>query len=115
MPELREIVDHFGPPEYYKAIHVIGIDAEGYLLDIYYPRQGLAFDVDATIQDIGFIKPEMKASDIQYFKEGDMYSYFANMTSCESGEEWISVSVDYEMKYIQPWQGFGAINVIIVK
>jgi hypothetical protein len=44
-----------------------------------------------------------------------MYSYFANMTSCESGEEWISVSVDYEMKYIQPWQGFGAINVIIVK
>jgi hypothetical protein len=45
MPNLIEIVNHFGPPEYVEALHVIGPDGEFYGLDIFYPKQGLAFTV----------------------------------------------------------------------
>lgn len=70
MPSLGQIADHLGPPEYFEALHVIGPDGEGYALTIYYPKQGVVFEVSVDLKDLGFIKPNMVVNDIQYFEPG---------------------------------------------
>lgn len=80
MPTLEQIVEHLGPPEYTKALNVIGPDNEFYSLDIFYPKQGVAFKVSVSNKDLGFIKPKMKVSDIEYYEPGDLLNYYFGKT-----------------------------------
>jgi hypothetical protein len=113
MPNLRQIVDHLGPPEYYEAQHVIGPDGEFYMLSIYYPKQGVAFAVSVNFKDLGLIKPDMVVSDIQYFEPGDLHSYFWASYSCALGQQGAESHSQREIpNFIQPWSGFGEVKVI---
>ena len=112
MPSLQQIVDHLGPPEYFEALHVIGPDGEGYMLTIYYPKQGVVFDVSVDLKDLGFIKPDMVVSDIQYFEPGDLLSYFLARYSCDVGQEGAESNAQREIANIQPWSGFGEVKVV---
>lgn len=113
MPNLKQITDHLGPPEYFKALNVKGPDGSFYSVDIYYPNQGVTFRVSVTNKDLGFIKPGMRVTDIQYFEPGTLLDYFVAKYGCSSGRE---VAEQYGQidinKYIQPWTGFGSVQVI---
>jgi hypothetical protein len=62
---------------------------------------------------LGFIKPEMTVSDIQYFKPGELLNYFLAKNACNVGRDGAEKNAQNEIaKYIQTWPGFGAVNVI---
>jgi hypothetical protein len=113
MPSLGQIADHLGPPEYFEALHVIGPDGEGYALTIYYPKQGVVFEVSVDLKDLGFIKPNMVVNDIQYFEPGDLLSYFLAHYSCDVGQEGAISDGQIHIANIQPWSGFGTVKVIV--
>ncbi len=112
MPSLQQIVDHLGPPEYFEALHVIGPDGEAYMLDIYYPQQGVVFGVFVNLKDLGFIRPEMLVSGIEYYEPGDLFSYFLARYACSLGEEGAASNAPIHMAMIQPWSGFGTVTPI---
>jgi hypothetical protein len=113
MPNLRQIVDRLGSPEYYEALHAIGPDGEAYFVTIFYPKLGVVFQVTVDLEDLGFIKPDMVVNDIEYFEKGDLLSYFLARNSCGVGREGEEKNAQFEIKnFIQPWSGFGEVNVI---
>ncbi len=113
MPNLQQIVDHLGPPEYFEALHVIGPDGESYQLTIYYPKQGVVFEVLVDLKDLGFIKPDMVVSDIEYFEPGDLHSYFLAAYLCAVGQDGAASTAQIHIANIQPWSGFGAVKLIV--
>lgn len=115
MPTLKQIAEHLGPPEYTKALNVIGPDGSFYSLDVFYPKQGVAFKVSVSNKELGFIKPEMKVSDIEYYEPGDLLNYYLAKHGCNVGQGGAEMNARKEIdNYIQPWAGFGSINVIDV-
>ncbi len=114
LPHLKEIVDRFGTPEYLQAVLAVGPDGQLYILEVYYPSQGLAFLVKPNQnKDVGYIKSGMLVDFIEYFPPGDLQSYFTAKYSCFVGQESASsYGQDIIKKYIQPWSGFGKVNVI---
>ncbi len=111
---LKEIVDRFGTPEYFQSVLAIGPDGQYYILEVYYPSQGLAFLLNPNQdKDVGYIKSGMLVDFIEYFPPGDLQSYFTAKYSCEGGQEGAAAyALEIIEKYIQPWSGFGKVNVI---
>lgn len=112
MPTLQQVVDQMGAPEYYEALHAIGPDGEAYFLTIYYPKQGVVFQVTVDLEDLGFIKPDMVVNGIEYFEKGDLLSYYLAKFSCDVGREGAEKYANHEIKNVQPWSGFGVVNAI---
>jgi hypothetical protein len=113
MPNLKQITDHSGPPEYFEAIRAVGPDGELYIVEVYYPKLGLAFLIATSNANLGAVKEEMLVDTIQYFSPGDLLSYFTTRNSCDLGEKAAKENAEYEIsKYVQPWHGFGEVNVI---
>jgi hypothetical protein len=112
MPALQQIIAHLGPPEYFRAVHVIGLDGEEYMLTVYYPKQGVVFEVSVDLKDLGFIRPEMVVSGIEYFEPGELLSYFLAQLSCGLGREGAISTAQIQIAQIQPWLGFGEVKVV---
>ena len=112
MPTLQQIVDHLGPPGDFQALHVIGIDGEEYMLTIYYPKQGLVFEVSVDLKDLGFIRPDMVVSGIEYFEPGELLSYFLARLSCGLGQEGAVSTAQIDIARVQRWSGFGEVKVV---
>ena len=111
--DLEEIIDHLGPPEYFEAVIAIGPDGKNYIVEVYYPSQGLAFIVDPSIADVGYIKPYMNVLTIQYFAPGSLLSYFTVRKSCFMSQADAAMRAQSEISiYVQPWSGFGAVKVV---
>jgi len=116
IPTLGQIVDHLGPPEYIKAILAVGPEESAYGLQIYYPKQGLAFLVAPDKKDVGYIKPAMRVFAIQYFSSGDLLSYLTVVGSCDLGQSGAIANAKNDIaKYVQTWSGFGEVKVITSK
>ena len=111
MPSLGQIADHLGPPEYFEALDVVGPDGEAYMLTIYYPKKGVAFEVAVDMKDLGYIKPDMVVSDIQYFAPSELLSYFL-ARYCGVGPVGATSTANIEIAHIQPWSGFGKVKVV---
>jgi hypothetical protein len=110
---LKKVVDHFGPPEYVKAVLAIGPDGEFYIFEVYYPAQGLAFETMPNQEkDVGYIRENMQVTTIHYFPPDDLLSYLIVKASCEVGYDGATQNAQFAMKFIQPWTGFGEVNVI---
>jgi hypothetical protein len=108
-----EIVDHFGPPEFFKAVMASAIDGSNYILEVYYPKLGVAFVVSPNQADIGQIKPNMPIKSIHYFVPGTLLSYLTTRYSCNLGKEDAFLRAQGEIKeYIQSWTGFGNVKTI---
>jgi hypothetical protein len=113
MPTLQQVVDQLGPPEYYEALHAIGPDGEAYFLTIFYPNQGVVFQVNVDLEDLGLIEPNMVVYDIEYFEKGDLLSYYLANFSCSAGREGAEKYAQKHItQFIQSWSGFGKVNVI---
>lgn len=108
---LQDLVQHFGPPEYYEALYSEGDTGPGYRVEVYYPSKGLAFDIAVSVSDKGYIRPAMKVVYVQYFAPGNLLSYF---TSWDCGDTSQAAVADAQarMKVIQPWTGFGEVSVV---
>jgi hypothetical protein len=110
---LGQFVDRIGTPEYISAILSISPEGNSYFLEVYYPKSGLAFRVLPDQKDTGYIKPDMPVLDVEYFPSGDLQSYLTVKYSCNLGQERATLSAQTRIqKYIQPWTGFGEVNVI---
>ena len=113
---LGQIVDRFGPPEYAEATLAVGPEGRGYTLEVYYPRQGLSFQILPSIKDVGLIKKEMEVYTAEYYQPGDLLSYLTDKYSCDMGQENAKAFAQNTIKYlIQTWPGFGKVNVILRK
>lgn len=110
---LRRVTDHFGPPEYFEATRVVGLDTESGVLEVYYPSKGLAFELIEGAGDVDRIDPDMRVHSIQYFEPGDLTSYFTHRYSCfltkADALEQVKAEVGY---FVQVWSGFGEVPVI---
>ena len=119
-PTLGEIVDHFGDPEYIEAILAVGPEGSGHIFNVFYPTQGLAFDMligknntDPIKENIGYITRDMKVFTIQYFPPGDLLSYLTVKDSCYVGQDGAVENAQNAIaKYVQSWTGFGEVNWI---
>ncbi len=113
MPSLQLVVDHLGPPEYFRAVHVIGIDGgQEYMLTVYYPKQGVVFEVSVELKDLGFIRPDMVVSGIEYFEPGELLSYFLARLSCGLGVKGAISNAQIYIAQIQRWSGFGRVQAV---
>jgi hypothetical protein len=111
-PQLNEVVSHFGPPEFVESKLAVGPDGSFYILEIYYPRLGVAFGVIPNQNDIGNIESNMRIDSIQYFPPGDLLSYLTVRNSCDVGIENAKRDAAEEItKFIRPWTGFGKVEV----
>ncbi len=112
---LGEIVDHFGDPEYFKAVLDIGVDYRFYILEIYYPHKGLGFEFSPDQEKgVDRIESDMMVSTIHYFEPGDFSSYYLSRYSCFTEKAGVILSGQTEINnFIQEWSGFGKIDVII--
>jgi hypothetical protein len=113
LPKLEQVINHFGDPEYFKAVLGIGPDGEIYVLEIYYPSKGIAFTMATDKDDVGYIKPDMQIDSVQYFVPSDLETYLTSRYSCSVGQQGALRLAESEIsKYIQPWNGYGKVNVI---
>ncbi len=112
---LGEIVDHFGDPEYFKAVLDIGVDYQFYILEVYYPHKGLGFEfMPDQEKGIDRIEPDMMVSTIHYFEPGDFSSYYLSRYSCFTEKAGVILGGQTEIEnLLQEWSGFGKIDVII--
>lgn len=112
---LGAVVDRFGPPEYMSADLGLGDDGSIYIIEVYYPQQGLTFELRPKVQDAGEIRPDMSIRTVSYSMPGDdLLSYLLNWSSGCSQWEDIQKAVEAKMRFsIQRWQGFGKIEVAI--
>lgn len=109
---LKQIVDRFGPPEYFEALTAIGPDGSHYVIEVYYPKRGIAFVVAPDEKDNGFIKPDMRIVVIHCFSPGDLTSYFVSRFSWDVGRDGALAYAKTQItKFIQPWTGFGEVDV----
>jgi hypothetical protein len=116
MPNLGQIVDHLGPPEYVAAINAIGPDGTFYSLDIYYPKQGIALNVKVYENDLGIITQRMAIDEIQYYEPGELLNYYLAKLECVIGRDKAVEQGKYEIaNFIQPWPGFGPVGVIVTR
>jgi hypothetical protein len=112
-PTLRQVTNQFGQPEYFKALEAIGPDGKLDVLEIYYPAQGIAFQVHVNSEDAGRIKPNMRIIGIEYFPPGDLMTYLTARYSCRLGSVDAQLATKNEIaKYIQPWSGYGEVTLI---
>lgn len=110
---LGQVVEHFGPPEYVLALLAVGPERSVYVLEVYYPKRGLGFEMSALGMgaatdhpDVGQISADMPVEAIQYYQPGDLRSYFTvRQPAFPRGE----LEVEKEL---QPWPGFGKVKVI---
>jgi len=113
MLSLEQVVNHFGYPEYIKAILAVGPDGDSYILEIYYPSKGVGFKVRPNKNDVGFIKPTMLIDTVQYFATGDLLSYMTDKYSCNLGYDAAITTAQAQIaEFTQPWPGFGKVQVI---
>jgi hypothetical protein len=114
-PTLKQVINHFGSPNYFKAVLYRGFDADYYVLEIYYPAQGVAFHVSVNEEDRGRIKSNMRVNTIEYFPPGNLISYLTARYSCNMGQTFAIRLAQAEVKdLIQPWSGFGQLQTIII-
>jgi hypothetical protein len=114
-PQLQAIVDRYGPPEYISPIVVNSEDKNIYMLELYYPKQGLAVEMTyyTLAEDIGYIRPDMYIGTFNFFRPGDIGSYFADKYACEIGRDQAPLEADrWIKKYVRPWTGFGKVDVV---
>lgn len=108
---LQDLERHFGSPEYYEALYSEGDAGPGYHVDVYYPSKGLAFNVAVSASDAGYIRPTMRVVYVQYFAPGNLLSYFTSWHCGDTSQEAIPY-VQARMEVIQPWTGFGKVQVV---
>lgn len=110
---LQQIVDYYGEPQYFWATISSGDAGDIYLVRIYYPSLGIAFEVLAQPKDVNSILPSMKVMAVHYFVKGDINSYFVARYSCIYGSETATtIAQNHISIYIQPWSGFGEVKAI---
>ena len=107
------VVARLGDPEYIEAVNAIGPDGSLYILALYYPNRGLAFELFTDEKDVGQINQFMSISDIYYYKPGDMLDFYTARYHCQNQNGDIaSFAQDQINRFIRPWTGFGKVNVI---
>ena len=109
---LGDLVRQIGSPEYFNAELVVGPDGSNYSVEVYYPSQGLAFIITPEQNDVGYVKPSMIVSTIQYFAPGSLLSYFTVKDSCFIGQAKAIDMAKREITGVQPWSGFGIVKAI---
>ncbi len=115
LPNLGQVVDRFGPPEFVRAESVSGPSGTGYGIDVYYPQRGLAFQVETTPKDLGQIRRDMAISQVEYFAPTDLLSYLIVKSYCHvpyaaavEGARRIAETL------VQAWPGFGSVTPVVV-
>ncbi len=102
---LGPVVDQLGPPELLYAKEGCFGHGGCYSLEVLYLQQGLAFESRPGIQNLGEIRPDMLVSAVYYFEPGSLENYWLK------GRGMSAENLALDMRYIQPWSGFGEIVV----
>jgi len=116
MPTMKQVIELYGVPEYISSVLAIGPDGQHYFLDAHYPSLGLSFELFPSQTEIGLITPQTQVSKIKYYTPGDAITFFATEASCfGTPEEILSKVAELESSRLQPWRGFGQIDVIEIR
>jgi hypothetical protein len=112
-PTLKQVTDHFGAPESFKAVEISGPESPLEMLEIYYPAKGVAFGVSVGKEDVGRVEPSMRVNKVEYFMPGDLTAYFTTRHACSRSEQEARQAAEVEVrKFVQEWSGFGQIRVL---
>ena len=109
---LGDLVAKYGPPEYVYAVaeKVLGSPGSRPSRSVLFPRQGLAFELYA--KDTHELRPEYLVRTIRYFSPGDLLNTVRASIWCQQAAPMYSFIVaDEDVYYMQPWHGFGGIQV----
>lgn len=109
---LGAVVEQYGPPEYVYAVAetVSGSSRSMPVRSALYPQQGLAFDLYA--KDTCELRPEYLISTIKYFVPGNLLAALRARVWCsQTASEYSFVEAEQDAYYMQPWRGFGEIQV----
>ena len=113
LPNLDRITEHHGAPEYYQAILAVGPDSENYIVEVYYPKFGMALKLLPDQKDVGYIRSNTPIVNVEYYPSGDLLSYFISKHSCQLGtEDSTAYALEIIEENIQPWSGFGEVNFV---
>jgi hypothetical protein len=112
---LQSVVERYGSPEYFSPIVTNFGGPDVYMLNLYYPRQGLALEMAyyTAPEMIGAIRPDMYVGTLYLFQPGDMLSFFIARDSCEGELKQITLEANqWISKYVRPWTGYGKMTTI---
>lgn len=112
-PTLRQVTNHFGPPEYFESVEIMGPDGKTEVLEIYYPSRGIAFEVSVRDGKVDYVKPSMRVDTIQYFPPSEIVGYFVSRYSCNFPKpDAVQAAQNEVQQFVQPWSGFGKVQVM---
>jgi len=115
-PTMQQVIELYGTPEYIYSVLAIGADGQHYFLDAHYPSRGLSFELMPSQTDIGSITPRTRVSKIKYYIPGDAKTFFITEASCfGSPEGTLKKVAELETSRLQPWRGFGQIDIIEIR
>ena len=109
---LSAVVAQFGPPEYVFAVAetVSGSPRSKPVRSVLYPKQGLAFDLYA--KDTRELRPDYLIATVKYFVPRDLLAALRARVWCsQTALEYSFSEAEQDACYMQPWRGFGAIQV----
>lgn len=110
---LSEIVNRLGNPQYFMAALAVGPDGTAYILEVYYPKQGLSFEISPSKADVGKLNSNMEVDTVQYYQPGDLLEYFIHRYSCFLGKDAAILKAQNQISsLVQLWSGFGDVKVI---
>lgn len=103
----------FGQPEFIETILGVGPESNSYLPIVFYPKQGMAFEINADDNNPGLIHPFMMMGAIYYYQPRTVSNYYLAEYSCEMGQEEASqLSQEQITRFVRPWTGYGKVEVI---
>ncbi len=59
---LGQVVEHFGSPQYVRAVVEVGPETDVYALELYYPKRGLGFEISPMGMAISLTNPMLAKS-----------------------------------------------------
>ncbi len=108
----NDVEQRFGPPGYVKSLLAKGPDGDYYILEMYYPQNGLAIKLTPDQNSPGKINPSTAIHSIQYYPPGNILSYLILLDSCDMSIDDATKNADEELELIKPWKGIDNIEVI---
>lgn len=108
-PNLKEIIHLYGPPDFYKAISISGVEKDLFQYAFYFPKKGFVVETNSIEYKVSKLD-DLKIMNIEYFYPGRVRDYYLSKYICEIGEEnAISLFLSDSKEKIREWSGLANI------
>ncbi len=110
---LQEVIEQFGAPEYVWSLKAIGPDGSGYFLEVFYPQQGLVFELHPDLDKIGVVTPQLDVRTVEYVQPGNLNEFLLHRYACVFSDPAVQRrQAQDDAEVARPWTGYGEVEIV---